>query len=154
MTAPDIPVATDRDVLITRAFAAPRSVVWRFFTEGPRLAEWFGPVGVAVDPATTVVEPRVGGRWELTMVDQDCKYSPIRGVFTAFDPEEYLEIRMSARPDPGVELDDIVVRLWFHDHGDRTRLTLHQGPFEPEFRARTAEGWELSFGKIDQLVGA
>ncbi len=152
MTGPENPVATDRDVLITRAFAAPRDVVWRFFTDAARLAEWFGPVGVSVDPATAVVEPRVGGRWELTMVDEDCKYSPITGVITAFEPEEYLEIRMSARPDPGVELEDIVIRLWFHDHGDRTRLTLHQGPFEPEFRERTAEGWELSFGKIDALV--
>lgn len=154
MTVPDIPVAADTDVLITRAFAAPRHVVWRFFTEAERLAEWFGPVGVQVDPATTVVEPRVGGRWELTMVDEDCTYSPIIGTFTAFDPEDYLEIRMSARPDPGVELDDIVIRLWFHDHGERTRLTLLQGPFAFGFRERTAEGWELSFGKIDALVGA
>ena len=65
---PEIPVATERDVLITRVFAAPRDLVWRFFTEAPRLAEWFGPVGVHVDPASVTVEPRVGGRWELTMI--------------------------------------------------------------------------------------
>lgn len=153
MTA-EIPVATDRDVLITRVFAAPREVVWRYFTEPARIAEWFGPIGVHVDPSSVAVDLRVGGRWELDMiVDEDCKHSPITGVITALDPPEHLEIRMSARPDPGMEIDDILLRLWFHDHGDRTRLTLHQGPFEPEFRDRTAEGWELSFGKIDALVG-
>jgi uncharacterized protein YndB with AHSA1/START domain len=150
---PEIPVATERDVLITRAFDAPRSVVWRFFTEPARLADWFGPDGVHVDPASVVVELHPGGRWELTMIeDASGKASPITGVIAAVEPEEHLEIRMSARPDPGVELDDIVLRLWFHDHGERTRLTLHQGPFEPEFRDRTAEGWELSFAKIDELA--
>jgi uncharacterized protein YndB with AHSA1/START domain len=152
MTA-EIPVASERDVFITRVFAAPREVVWRFFTDPARIAEWFGPTGVHVHPGSVHVDLRVGGRWELEMVvDDDGKRSPIAGVITAFDPLEHLEIRMSARPDPGMELDDILLRLWFHDHGDRTRLTLHQGPFEPEFRDRTAEGWELSFDKIDELV--
>ena len=45
---PDIPAAADTDVFITRAFAAPREVVWRFFTEPEYLARWFGPVGVHV----------------------------------------------------------------------------------------------------------
>jgi uncharacterized protein YndB with AHSA1/START domain len=150
---PEIPAATERDVLITRAFAAPRAVVWRFFTDAARLAEWFGPTDVHVDPTSVHVEPRVGGRWEVTMIeDGSGRPSPITGVITAIEDEEYLEIRMSAAPDAGVELDDIMLRLWFHDHGDRTRLTLHQGPFEPEFRDLTAEGWELSFAKIDGLV--
>jgi hypothetical protein len=33
-----------------------------------------------------------------------------------------------------------VLRVQFHDHGD-TRMTLHQGPFTPEFRDLTRAGW-------------
>jgi uncharacterized protein YndB with AHSA1/START domain len=152
---PEIPVATDRDVFITRAFAAPRDVVWRFFTEPARLAQWFGPTGVHVDPESVAVELRPGGRWDLDMVDDETgQHYPVRTVITAVEPPEYLEGRLSARPNGEEEVEDVVLRLWFHDHGDRTRLTLHQGPFAPELRDQTAAGWELSFQKIDALVAA
>lgn len=61
-TIPDIPTAADTDVFITRAFAAPRDVVWRFLTEPELLAQWFGPTGVHVDSASVIVEPRRAGR--------------------------------------------------------------------------------------------
>jgi hypothetical protein len=39
----------------------------------------------------------------------------------------------------------------FHDHGDTTRLTLHQGPFTDEMRDLTFEGWNQSFEKLDVI---
>jgi len=68
---PEIPEALDTDLFLTRVFAAPRDVVWRFFTEPERLATWFGPHAVHVDPATVRVELREGGPWSLDMVDND-----------------------------------------------------------------------------------
>ena len=49
--------------------------------------------------------------------------------------------------------DSITLRIWFHDHGAKTRMTLHQGPFTPEFRDMTRDGWESSFVKIDAILG-
>lgn len=148
---PALPEVTDADLYLTRAFAAPRSVVWRYFTEPAGLAQWFGPASVHVDPDSVVVELREGGRWDLDMVDDVTgERYPVRCVLGEVRPEEYLEGTMTGA---GGAIS-VALRLWFHDHGDRTRLTLHQGPFSPEHLAQTGAGWADSFGKIDAAIAA
>jgi uncharacterized protein YndB with AHSA1/START domain len=144
------PAVTDRDVYITRTFAAPRTVVWKFWTSPEQLAVWFGPDGFHVPVETVAVELREGGRWDLSMVDEAGNAFPIRGRIAAFIEFEYLEIVLDADSGAG-PLEDILLRVQFHDHGDRTRMTLHQGPFTDEQREMTAEGWELSFVKLDAI---
>jgi uncharacterized protein YndB with AHSA1/START domain len=148
------PVVTDRDVYITRAFAAPRDVVWRFFTEPELIARWFGPRTFRVPAETVTVEPQVGGAYALTMVGiEEGELAPMSGVITAFEPPEYLEVTLGAHSQD-VDLENVVLRIRFHDHGDRTRVTLHQGPFETADRDLTTEGWEESFGKLDEILEA
>lgn len=143
---------TEHDVFISRSFAAPRDTVWRFWTEPQLLASWFGPEGVHVPVDSIIVELVEQGRWELTMVDNATGAGhPIRGRITAFQAPESLEIQLTALTEAG-PVDDVVLRLQFHDHGDRTRLTLHQGPFTDEIRDMTHAGWVLSFTKLDTLL--
>lgn len=152
-TVPDIPVAEETDVFITRAFAAPRDVVWKFFTQAEYLAQWFGPATVHVDPSTVRVELHPGGTWGLDMVDNDSgEHYPMRAKLTVVIPPEYLEGRESNAETSMGPLADIVLRIWLHDHGDKTRMTLHQGPFTPEFRDMTREGWLDSFHKVDDIL--
>lgn len=149
---PDIPATADTDVFITRMFAAPRDVVWKFFTDPTRLARWFGPAEVHVDPQSVVIDARAGGNWDLDMVDDatGARY-PIRTRLTVVIAPEYLEGTASADAQEG-EIRDVTLRIWLHDHGDRTRLTLHQGPFEPAFISPTHDGWLASFEKIDAIL--
>jgi uncharacterized protein YndB with AHSA1/START domain len=148
---PAVPDVADSDVFITRMFAAPRAAVWRYFTDAASLALWFGPAEVHVDPDSVVVELRDGGRWDLDMVDnQTGDRYPVRCELTEVRDEEYLEGAMSGAGGAIA----VTLRLWFHDHGDRTRLTLHQGPFSPEHSAQTSAGWGASFEKIDAALAA
>ena len=143
---------TGRDVFVSRTFAAPRDVVWRFWTEPELLATWFGPAGVTVPLESVTVDLVERGRWELTMVDLVTGDThPIRGRITAFRQPDFLEIQMAAGTAAG-EVDDVVLRLEFHDHGDRTRMTLHQGPFTQEIRDMNLAGWVLSFDKLDAVL--
>ena len=153
-TIPDIPDVTDSDLFITRAFDAPREVVWNFFTRPELLALWFGPKEVHVDPASVVIELKVGGRWDLDMVDNATgQRYPVKSTLVVVTPPEYLEGAESAVPGSGPQ-NDLRLRIWFHDHGSKTRLTIHQGPFTPEFRDMTGAGWEASFVKIDELLAS
>jgi uncharacterized protein YndB with AHSA1/START domain len=153
-TIPEVPEVTDADVFITRAFDAPREVVWNFFTRPELLALWFGPKEVHVDPASVVIELEVGGRWELDMVDNATgERYPMRATLVVVTPPEYLEGAADAVPGSGPQ-NGLRLRIWFHDHGSKTRLTLHQGPFTPEFRDMTCLGWESSFVKIDELLAS
>jgi uncharacterized protein YndB with AHSA1/START domain len=152
-TVPAIPEVTDSDVYITRAFNAPIDVVWKFWTEPERLAQWFGPHAVHVDPATVDVGLRPGGRWDIDMVDNETgERYPVRATLRVVKELEYLEGEVAGNPGGGEAQVNVVLRVWFHDHGEKTRITLHQGPFPQEFRDMTSTGWEESFEKIDAIV--
>jgi len=150
MTDRMLPEATERDVHITRTFDAPIAVVWRFWTEPALLAQWFGPHGIAVDPATVTVDARPGGSWDLAMHDDHGVYPIAATILESVEPE-WLVIRMSAQTEHGA-LEDVILHLQFHDHGERTRMTLVQGPFTPEQRDLTTDGWTQSFEKIDAII--
>ncbi|MET3812065.1 SRPBCC domain-containing protein [Arthrobacter sp. UYEF3] len=148
-TRPDL---ADRDVFVTRSFKAPRDVVWRFWTEPTLLVTWFGPAGVSVPIDSVIVELRAGGRWELSMIDSTSgAVNPIRGRISSFLAPEFLEIQMNADTSAG-PVEGVLLRLTFHDHGNLTRVSLHQGPFSEEIRDMTIAGWELSFNKLELLI--
>lgn len=70
MTDRELPAVTDRDVYITRSFAAPIDVVWKFWTDPDLLVQWFGPHMVTVPRESVEVDAREGGVWKLTMEDE------------------------------------------------------------------------------------
>jgi uncharacterized protein YndB with AHSA1/START domain len=144
-----IPAVTDRDVYITRSFDAPVEVVWKFWTEPERIAEWFGPHGISVPFDTIDVDAREGGSWNMTMKDENGEY-PIRATITRLVEFEYLEMEMRSDTSAGF-FDHEILRIQFHDHGEKTRITLHQGPFTPELRDMTRDGWNESFVKLDTI---
>ena len=149
----DLPAVTDRDVYITRSFAAPRATVWKFWTQPERLAQWFGPAGVHTPVERIEVEPREGGTWYLGMTDDASgAVYPLSATFLKIIEPEYLEMVIDAAASDIVgELETLRLRVTFHDHGEKTRITLHQGPFTDEQKQATSTGWEQSFVKLDEI---
>lgn len=140
---------------MTREFDAPRELVFKAFTDPDQLAAWFGPVGVDSPRDRIVVEPRVGGAWQLVMVWEEdglAKEGPIDAVISVFDPPSLLVATQRVEPDVGAT-SQIELRLEFEDLGGRTRLHLIQGPFgSTEFLDMTREGWGTSFTKLDKVL--
>ena len=58
----------DERVLITRVFDAPREHVFKAWTDPDEVAAWYGPEHMDIPRETVRIDPRVGGRGELTMV--------------------------------------------------------------------------------------
>jgi uncharacterized protein YndB with AHSA1/START domain len=54
-------------ILIVRVFDAPRELVFKAWTEGPRFAEWFGEHGSEIPLDKVDMDPRPGGEWHATM---------------------------------------------------------------------------------------
>lgn len=140
---------------MTREFDAPRELVFKAFTDPDQLAAWFGPVGVDSPRDRIVVEPRVGGAWQLVMVWEEggaAKEGPIDAVISVFDPPSLLVATQRAEPGAGTVVH-LEMRLEFEDLGGRTRLHLTQGPFDSaEFLDMTREGWGTSFTKLDKVL--
>ncbi|MDQ0032013.1 SRPBCC family protein [Arthrobacter bambusae] len=148
---------TEQHILtMTREFDAPRELVFQAFVDPDQLAAWFGPVGVDSPRDRIVVDPRVGGAWQLVMTWQEdgvVKESPIDAVITAYDPPALLVATQKAEPDAGTILL-LEMRLEFEVlDGGRTLLRLTQGPFDSdEWVEMTREGWGTSFSKLDRLL--
>ena len=140
---------------MTREFEAPRELVFKAFTDPDQLAAWFGPVGVDSPRGRIVVDPRVGGAWQLVMVweeDGVAKEGPVDAVISVYDPPSLLVAVQRTEPDAGIS-PQIEMRLEFEDLGGRTRLHLTQGPFgSTEWVDMTREGWGTSFTKLDKLL--
>jgi uncharacterized protein YndB with AHSA1/START domain len=145
------PTATDQHVLITRVFDAPRERVFRAWTDPKALAAWYGPDHVQVPRDRVEIDLRVGGRYKLTML------LPNGGEFTVgyeivelVEPE-LLVLRSDPMPEMGMP-DPSVLRVEFHDHGAKTRMTLSDGPYPGRGRGGAEAGWTAAFTKLDRLL--
>ncbi|HYK69097.1 MAG TPA: SRPBCC domain-containing protein [Streptosporangiaceae bacterium] len=143
---------------ISRIFDAPRELVYQAFVDSDQIAQWFGPVGWVVPRDTVDVDARPGGYQRFVMVNADdpSQRSPVSATFTEVIENQLLVGEQSAEGIPGFEgIATMTLRLEFHDEpGGKTRLELRQGPFSRSLEEGSREGWNSSFGKLDDLLAA
>jgi uncharacterized protein YndB with AHSA1/START domain len=144
--------ATDQQVLITRIFDSPREKVFRAWTDPDEVAAWFGPEHMDTPRDGIHIDLRVGGRYELTMVRRGGEGEMTIGyeIVELVEPE-LLVLRSDPMPEMGMH-EGTVVRVELHDHGDKTRMTLSDGPLPPETRDHAAAGWTAAFDKLATVV--
>jgi uncharacterized protein YndB with AHSA1/START domain len=142
----------DQEVLITRVFDAPREQLFRAWTDPEEVAAWYGPEHMESPSERINIEPRVGGRWELTMVSRDgggAEFSIGYDILELVEPE-LIVLRSDPMPEMGMH-EPTVVRVEFHDHGAKTRMTFSDGPY-PAGAGRAEAGWHAAFEKLGAHV--
>src|SRR6266705_7203639 len=70
---------SDREIVITRDFQAPRELVWEAMTNPKHVVNWWGPRGFRSTIET--MDFRVGGVWKHVMVGPDGVKYPNESVF-------------------------------------------------------------------------
>jgi uncharacterized protein YndB with AHSA1/START domain len=142
--------ATDVQILITRIFDAPREEVFRAWTVPDEVAAWFGPEHF--DTKDVRIDLRVGGRYELTMVQRDNGAEfPVGYEIVELVEPELLVLRSDPMPEAGMH-EPTITRVELHDHGSKTRMTLSDGPY-PAGRRHAEAGWNAAFDKLTARVG-
>ena len=138
---------TDQEVLITRVFDAPRERVFKAWTDPDEVAAWYGPEHMEAPRERINIDLRVGGRWELTMVPLagDGEFSIGYEIVELVEPE-LLVLRSDPMPEMGMH-EPTVLRLELHDHGDKTRMTLSDGPY-PGGAGGAEAGWNAALVKL------
>jgi uncharacterized protein YndB with AHSA1/START domain len=146
-------VSSDEDVLITRIFEAPRERVFRAWTDPDQIARWYGPEGMEAPRERIRIDLRVGGRWELTMIQRggDAEFAIGYDIVELVEPE-LIVLRSDPMPEAGMH-EPTVVRVEFHDHGDKTRMTLSDGPY-PGGSGHAEAGYVAAFDKLATLVAS
>jgi len=145
-------MAADQQVLITRIFEAPRERVFRAWTDPDEVAAWFGPAHVDTPRDRIHINLRVGGRYELTMVQRSsgAEFAIGYEIVELVEPE-LIVLRSDPMPEVGMHAPT-VLRVEFHDHGAKTRMTLSDGPFPPAGRGGAEAGWGAAIDKLGRLV--
>jgi uncharacterized protein YndB with AHSA1/START domain len=138
--------ATDQEVLITRIFEAPRERVFRAWTDPEQVATWFGPEHFDTPRERIHIDLRVGGRYELTMVQRGsgAEFPIVYEIVELVEPE-LIVLRSDPMPEAGMH-EPTVTRVELHDLGGRTRMTLTDGPYPKSEHAEA--GWIAAFDKL------
>ena len=146
----DMGTAQDQQILITRIFDAPRDLVFQAWTDPDQVAQWFGPDGFETPRATVTIDLRVGGRYELGMVQKESgAVFPVRYEIIELDPPGLLVLKSEPMPEVGMH-EPTVTRIELHDHGDKTRMSLSDGPYTQSAHAEA--GWNAAFAKLEALL--
>lgn len=145
-------------LVVTRIFRAPRSLVWKAWTEPQRLLQWWGPEHFTCPRAE--VDLQVGGRYLLGMKGPDGQTFYSGGEYLEVTPQERLRytdafcdeegnsIPASALGLPG-DWPPQFVTVTFDDLGpNKTLVTVHQEQLPAEWVEMTWAGWSTSFDKL------
>ena len=147
MPDPTPATSSGEQVLVTRVFDAPRERVFRAWTDPDDVAAWFGPDHFDTPRDRVHIDLRVGGRFELTMVQRDsgAEFPVVYEIVELVEPE-LLVLRCDPMPEIGL-MTATLVRIELHDHGPKTRMTLSDGPYVAR-RDGVEAGWRAAFDKL------
>lgn len=124
MTATSSTVLTrpsDREMVLTRSFAAPRGLVWQAWIDPAQLARWWGPDGFSITTHEHALGP--GGVWRLTMHGPDGRDYPNRIDFLDVQAPARLVYRHAG--EAGDEPVDFKTTVTLEEAGGVTTLTMH-----------------------------
>ena len=108
---------TEREIVLTRVFDAPRTLVFDAFTKPELLKRWFGPRGWSL--AVCEVDLKVGGKWRFVLRGPDGRDMGMRGVYREIAAPDRSVHTESFDDFPG---ESIVTTLLVEDRG-KTTLT-------------------------------
>jgi len=149
---PDSATQNAHQVVISRTYDAAPEVVWAAWVDPAQVALWWGPECFETPLDSIVIEPRVGGRYHLTMVDTTSGTAfPVRQEILEISPPELLVLSHDPMPEHGL-LEAVVTRLEFHPHDGGTRLEVTGGPYNAEMGAGAEQGWSEQLDKLARVV--
>ena len=141
--------ALEREIVLSRVIAAPRSRVFQAFTDPSQITRWFGPKGFTTK--TLEIDIREGGRWRFVYTGPDGTRYENRMVFLRVDPPRLMEI------EHGSDVDDdrFHVTITFDEQSDgKCVLTMRQLHPTKEQRDATIGFGAVEFGyqTLDKLA--
>jgi len=109
---------SDREILITHVFDAPRELVWKVMTDPATIPQWWGPRS----QKTTVdkMDVREGGSWRFISHGEDGVEHAFHGEYREVVPPERLVYTFEYEGMPGhVSLEQVR----YEEHDGKTSMT-------------------------------
>jgi uncharacterized protein YndB with AHSA1/START domain len=112
---------SDREIVLSRVFDAPRELVWNAWTDPKQVVQWWGPHGFT----TTIheMDVRPGGVWRQTMHGPDGTDYPGKSTFIEVVKQERIVFSHDGgkKGEPGTQFES----TWtFEAQGEKTKVTI------------------------------
>ena len=151
MSVAETSKTAERALTVTRVLNAPRDMVFKAWTDPKQLMQWWGP---AHHPATHIeMDVRTGGKWRncLRSVETGAELWH-HGVFREVVAPSLLVFTFVWEEDGERGIENLVT-ITLEDLGGKTKLTLHQVPFQSDAeRDGHGEGWTSTFGRLAEFL--
>jgi len=152
------PVAepAQRELIMSRVFNAPRSLVFKAWTDPKRLAQWWGPRGFTNPVCDLDVRP--GGKIRVDMTGPDGMVHPMGGSFQEIvEPERIIFLSTAFEDAAGNAKLKVHNTVLFEDLGKQTRVSLHAvvlyaSPDMAFALAGMEQGWRESLQKLTETL--
>jgi uncharacterized protein YndB with AHSA1/START domain len=135
---------------LRREFDASPAAVFDAWMTREQWAAWIGPEGMQCE--VPMLEPRVGGRYEITMRLGSGQVIPVSGVFKVIERPRRLVFSWGWNDDPARQS---LVTLEFTARGTRTELLLRQeGLGTLANRDDHGRGWSGTLNKLERHLAS
>ena len=109
---------SEREVVITRDFAAPRKLVFEAVTRPEHVRHWYGPRELTI--VSCEIDLRVGGTWRYVLRDPGGNEHGFSGMYREIVTPERLVTTEGYEAMPGHEY---VATLTLDEHDGKTTMT-------------------------------
>ncbi len=116
-TATSTATSTDREIILSRTFDAPRALVFEMYTTPKHLEKWWGPNGFTITIDEMNVKP--GGIWKFMMHAPDGKNWPNLIEYVEVVQPERLVFHHGSFDQP----KQFYVTVTFDDENGKTKVT-------------------------------
>lgn len=143
---------TGREVRITHVLDAPRELVFKAWTDPDQVAQWWSPEGFDIPLDSVQIEPRPGGRYDMTFVQAEggAEFRNRAEIVEIVEPE-LLVLKNEPIAEAGL-MEETLTRVELHDEGGKTRMVITDGPYDDQMRANAEAGRREAIGKLERLL--
>ncbi len=137
---------SDREIVLTRVFEAPRRLVFEAYTEPNFIPQWWGPRGYTA--TVDMMDVRPGGVWRFVSRGPDGNEYAFNGVYRDIVPTERLAYTVEFEAMPGHVLLETVT---FEERDGKTKVTAtalfdtvedRDGELKSGMEEGAAESWD------------
>ncbi len=146
---------TERTIELGVDVAASPAETWRAWTDPDVVRRWWAPEHFEV--AEAIVEPWVGGRWEIVLREGDGSLHRAAGTARRVEPLRHLELELSPLGPDGAPVFRVVQEVSFteRESGTRVDLAIRLSGVGPEGAAVAGGvrlGWEQTLAALAAVL--
>ena len=143
----------DRQLTITRTFDAPRSLVFKVWTQPEHFSRWLGPKDFTAIACHMNVQ--VGGMYRACIRSPEGNDHWMQGIYREVVEPERLVFTFAWEDENNQPKHETLVTVTFEEQDNKTLMTFQQAIFESiESRDSHNTGWSECFDRLATYLTA